>query len=390
MSTATSEPTEVPTATSEPTATEAPTATTAATEAPTATAAATEAPTEEPTATPTEEPTATPTKEPTATPTEEPTATPTKEPTATSEPTVVPTPGPDVEPQSTTVAADGVPSQVFIVGSVRYTVESVSAGATIPEINQPQPPFGGDWLAVVLYAENWGEGDAIIDMTQFTTYIGSSGETRRLDSYSQVVAQRLGFPVVVGATEQVAISPGDGIRLGLLYLTAENASGFVLNAATTTIDLQAAFNSSVPMNELGEAPAAPDLLEATVTGVIDAATIEVEIDGETIPVRYQGMIAPDVENCFSGQATLANRSLVMGQTVWLERQNANTDEDGAWLRDVWIESDSGSLELVADVLAEAGILDADVQRPNSRYAAYVETTVVIARSEGVGQWGGCD
>ncbi len=371
--TATEEPTATATATAEPTATTEPTTEPTATTAPTATA--------EPTATATEEPTAT------AEPTVEPTAT--KKPTATATTAPTPTPGPDVEPQPATVDDGGVPSQVFTVGSVRYTIESVAAGPTIPEINQPQSPFGGDWLAAVLTAENWGDGDAIIDMTQFTATIASSGETRRLDTYSETVAIQLGFPQVVGASQQVSVAPGDEIRLGLLFLTAQNASGFVLNAGTATIDLTAAFNSALPMNQLGEPPIAPDLLEATVVGVIDGVTIEVEVDGEKVPVRYTGVVAPDVESCFSGSSIIANRDLVMGKTVWLERQNANVDSDGAWLRDVWIESDSGPLELVSGVLVSAGAIDVAVERPNSRYAAYLGTLASIAEYSGTGIWAGC-
>ncbi len=413
--TATEEPTaeatvaEEPTATAEPTV--EPTATPEPTVEPTATATATATATEEPTATiePTVDPTATVeptvTAEPTATiePTAEPTATeeatatiePTAEPTATTEPTATmtsaptPTPGPDVEPQPATVDDGGVPSQVFTVGSVRYTIESVAAGATIPEINQPQSPFGGDWLAAVLTAENWGTGDAVVDMTQFTATINSSGQTQRLDTYSETVAIQLGFPQVVGASQQISIAPGSEIRLGLLFLTAQNASGFVLNAGTATIDLTAAFNSSIPMNQLGEPPVAPDLLEATVVGVIDGVTIEVEVDGEKVPVRYTGVVAPDVESCFSGTSIIANRDLVMGRTVWLERQNANVDSDGAWLRDVWIEGDSGSLELVSAVLVTAGAIDATVELPDSRYAAYLGTLASIARYSAIGIWAVC-
>jgi len=123
--------------------------------------------------------------------------------------------------------------------------------------------------------------------------------------------------------------------------------------------------------------------------VIDGTTIEVDIDGKTVPVRYTGTAAPAAESCFSGPATRANRDLVMGQTVWLERQNANVDKDGAWLRDVWIESDSGSLELVSSVLIKAGAIEAAVERPNSRYAAYLETLASTAETKGSGLWAGC-
>ncbi len=282
-----------------------------------------------------------------------------------------------------------MPAQAFTAGSVRYTVESVAVGPTIPEINQPSSPFGGDWLAVIVTAENWGEGDATIDMTQFTASVGVDGETRRLDSFSETISIQLGFPEVVGATGEVVLGPDQSIRLGLLFLTAEDASGFVLNAGTTSIDLSDAIETSPPMDALDEAPSAPDLVEATVVGVIDPVTIEVEIDGEVVPVRYTGTSAPERDDCSFDQALDANRDLITGQTVFLERQNTNAAADGAWLRDVWIESEDGALELVSGVLVAAGAVDVAIEEPDSRYAGYLTSLAAIAEEDGVGIWAGC-
>ena len=390
--------TEQPTATTmPPTVTIAPTVTTVpstatATSAPTATTMPTETPVPPtntaipPTNTPAP-PTAT-TVPPTKTPVP-PTETPA--PTATTAPTQTPTvaPTPTVESQPATVPDDGVPQQVFVAGSVRYTVESAEAGPTLPDINQPQSPFGGDWLAFVVYADNWGNGDAIIDMTQFTATIASSQETRKLDSYSEVIAIRLGWQNQIGSSDQVTIKPGEGVRLGLLFLTGSNPTGVTLNIGNDHVDMDAAFRSSTPMNQLGDPPAAPKLQKATVKSVIDGTTISVEADGKTMNVRYLGVTPPGVKDCYSGEALIANQKLVAGQTVWLERENINQDKDGAWLRDVWVESDSGSLELVSNTLASQGTVSVDVQRPNSRYAAYLYTTQEIAQYNGSGQWGKC-
>src|SRR5690606_4359159 len=65
-----------------------------------------------------------------------------------------------------------------------------------------------------------------------------------------------------------------------------------------------------------------DRTTATVINVVDGDTIDVLIDGEEYRVRYIGVDTPEVYggvDCFGPEASQANKDLVDGQTVELEK-----------------------------------------------------------------------
>lgn len=109
------------------------------------------------------------------------------------------------------------------------------------------------------------------------------------------------------------------------------------------------------------APAAPtpDATLYTVTRVIDGDTIDVERDGQTFRVRYIGINTPERdEPCFR-EATEANRALVAGRQVRLERDVSDTDRFDRLLRYVYVGEVFVNEALVRDGWAEAVLYEPD-------------------------------
>lgn len=74
-----------------------------------------------------------------------------------------------------------------------------------------------------------------------------------------------------------------------------------------------------------------------VTRVIDGDTIDVNIDGEVLRVRYVGVNTPERDEACYSDATNANRTLVEGKTVRLERDTSDTDQYGRLLRYIYVD-----------------------------------------------------
>jgi len=102
--------------------------------------------------------------------------------------------------------------------------------------------------------------------------------------------------------------------------------------------------------------------EAKVISVIDGDTIEVEVAGETFRLRYIGIDAPEPQEPGGPEATEANRLLVDGQVVQLERDVSDTDQYGRLLRYVYV----GGIFVNAR-LVELGCARAVSYAPDVRY-----------------------
>jgi endonuclease YncB( thermonuclease family) len=81
---------------------------------------------------------------------------------------------------------------------------------------------------------------------------------------------------------------------------------------------------------------------ALVLRVVDGDTIEVQLNGQATKVRYIGMNTPETVapgrpvECYGPEASAANKALVAGQTVTLEKDVSETDQYGRLLRYVWV------------------------------------------------------
>lgn len=114
------------------------------------------------------------------------------------------------------------------------------------------------------------------------------------------------------------------------------------------------------------------------------------IDGDTITieggqwVRYIGIdtpeVYPDVE-AFGIEAWQANRQLVEGKRVRLERDVSERDKYGRLLRYVWVDNIMVNAELV-----RLGLAQAKAYPPDTKYQDYLERLEIEAKRAGRGIW----
>ena len=136
------------------------------------------------------------------------------------------------------------------------------------------------------------------------------------------------------------------------------------------------------------------VLTFTLAGCIPLASTSADritrvIDGDTVVlgsgerVRYIGVDTPEMEPLepFGKQAMEANRQLVEGKTVRLEKDASETDRYGRLLRYVWVDNTMVNLELVRRGLAEA-----KAYPPDTRYQALLDAAEAEAKLLGRGMW----
>ena len=218
-----------------------------------------------------------------------------------------------------------------------------------------------------------------------STWITARGETL-LDTGTGVIAQSVEGAETYTNTTEAPVATGESRRFLLLYLVPAGTADIDLSIGGQQLDLNPALTSAVPISEISAAPASADLLEATVTEVIDASTIEVEVDGVRQQVRYLGIDAPSGDSCFAGEAMALNMDLVEGRTVWLERQRSNNDREGRLLRDVWVKDDSGAMVLVSERLVGEGAAESATSIPNTRLRGWLDAAQAVAEQAGAGIW----
>ena len=116
-----------------------------------------------------------------------------------------------------------------------------------------------------------------------------------------------------------------------------------------------------------------------VTHVIDGDTIEIE---GGYHVRYIGIDAPEIGEPYYWEAVEANRNLVEGRKVYLEKDIEDKDEHGRLLRYVWVNDTMVNAELV-----KLGYAYSYSYPPNVKYQAYFLQLEKEAREQKLGLWG---
>jgi micrococcal nuclease len=175
-------------------------------------------------------------------------------------------------------------------------------------------------------------------------------------------------------------------------VAAPDDLGWVAAQVTTASDA----GDSLPVVEGAAPPAAPPPLEAAavtawqealVTHVVDGDTIDVLIDGVEYRVRYILVDTPETVHPdkpvqpFGPEAGAANRRLVAGQTVRLEKDVSETDRYGRLLRYVYV----GDL-LVNEELLRLGLAQVATFPPDVKYVDRFLAVQREAQAAGVGMW----
>jgi micrococcal nuclease len=126
---------------------------------------------------------------------------------------------------------------------------------------------------------------------------------------------------------------------------------------------------------------------ARVVGIVDGDTIKVEMQGQVYRLRYIGMNAPELDTPsgtpepYAVDAAEANRRLVDGQIVTLEKDISNTDRYGRLLRYVYVGSTFVNAELV-----QHGLAWSHVYKPDIRLQETIKAAEIQARDAHYGLW----
>jgi len=142
------------------------------------------------------------------------------------------------------------------------------------------------------------------------------------------------------------------------------------------------------MPELAPASQNPARTEAQVVDVVDGDTIKVEIGGTVYTVRYIGIDTPETVHpskpveWMGPEASEANKRLVEGQTVYLEKDVSETDRYGRLLRYVFL---ADGLFVNAE-LVRLGYAQVSTYPPDVRYRDLFLAMQQEAREAESGLW----
>jgi len=124
-----------------------------------------------------------------------------------------------------------------------------------------------------------------------------------------------------------------------------------------------------------------------VLRVVDGDTLLVRLNGRSVRVRYIGIDAPEsvrpdspVES-MGPEAAQANKELVDGRRVLLERDVSDTDRHGRLLRYVWV----GDM-MVNGELVRRGYAQAITYPPDVKYQSWLRQLETEAREQQRGLW----
>jgi len=129
----------------------------------------------------------------------------------------------------------------------------------------------------------------------------------------------------------------------------------------------------------------PARVAVQVSRVVDGDTIEVMLEGQAYTVRYIGVNAPEIDGAkperMGPEASAANQALVGGKTVYLEKDQSETDKYGRLLRYVFV----GDVFVNAELLRQ-GYAAAQEYPPDLKRQPLLEQMEQEARQAGRGLW----
>jgi micrococcal nuclease len=194
----------------------------------------------------------------------------------------------------------------------------------------------------------------------------------------------------------------------LAVVVVASACGAIAAVSTPDIEssptLVAPIQHAIPTSESTatprEARPTPDALfrptgqttKATVVRVVDGDTIVVNVDGTQYKVRYIGMDTPETVDpsrpvqWMGPEASAANKALVLGRMIVLEKDVSETDRFGRLLRYVWL-TDGAEWTLVNLALVQQGFASVSTYPPDVKYVDVYLAAELGARTHLVGLWG---
>ena len=126
----------------------------------------------------------------------------------------------------------------------------------------------------------------------------------------------------------------------------------------------------------------PARTEATVTRIVDGDTIHVSVAGQDYPLRYIGVDSPEPEQPLGPAAAEANRKLVAGKTVFLEKDVSDIDRYDRLLRYVYLADGT----FVNAELVRQGYAAAIEYPPDTKYRSLLDQAQQEAQQASLGLW----
>ena len=135
--------------------------------------------------------------------------------------------------------------------------------------------------------------------------------------------------------------------------------------------------------------------KALVTEVVDGDTVKIEGDRT---VRYIGVDTPETKHpkkqveCFGREASDANKALVEGKYIYLQRDVSETDRYQRLLRYIYLPNpqSTGEAIFVNEYLVEQGYAHLLTYPPDVKYDEVFRAAEKQAREANRGLWGKCD
>jgi micrococcal nuclease len=163
---------------------------------------------------------------------------------------------------------------------------------------------------------------------------------------------------------------------------------FLPSPTSTSTATQVVPPTETPTPRSGAPPAeiapSPELIEAQVVNIVDGDTIDDYINGQQYRIRYILIDTPEVSGGvepFGLEATEANRQLVEGKTVLLEKDVSETDRYGRLLRYVYV----GDL-MINEELLRRGMATVATFPPDVKYVDRFRQVQAEAQAAGTGLW----
>lgn len=296
---------------------------------------------------------------------------------------------PTLESQPASVDPGSTPEQALASGEFRYSITGAARGETVAELPDLNAVgIYGEWVVLSMHGQNWSDSEQVFDMGDFKLY--ADGEEVLVDVGNAWVSGLLGHTPAYGNTDAILWAADESHPFALTFLAPPDAEQLTLVAGDQTIDLSSALADPASLAQDASDATTLEYVDAEVVDVVSAEEIVIEIDGIQQTVRYLGLDVPTGDDCFAGEATEANRQLVEGKTVRLERQATDVDARGNWVRDVWAPAEDGRYYLVSEALVAGGAATVGISEPNTRYEGWLMGSQSIAKAEGLGLWGSCE
>jgi endonuclease YncB( thermonuclease family) len=129
-------------------------------------------------------------------------------------------------------------------------------------------------------------------------------------------------------------------------------------------------------------PTTEGMTPARVIRVVDGDTIEVLIDGQSYELRYIGINTPEHGFPYFQESTDANRALVEGQQVMLEKDVSERDRYGRLLRYVYL---TNGLFVNGELVAR-GFSESIAYPPDTKHQDELDALKAQAQAQGLGMW----